>query len=215
MPPSDESALIAEAREGSTAAFEALVRRHDRSVLRLALRLVGSEEEARDIYQETFLRVYRGLGRFRGECSFRTWILRVVTNLCLDHLRRPALRLEQPLLAVPEGDAGGGRPADSGLQVADERPGHDPDRVVRSVETRRRIEAALRRLSPRERLVFELRHYEGLRARDIGEVLETSEETVRNCLLRAHKELRAALGDLREAARQALPGRADPARAGT
>ena len=212
MPPADESALIGEAQRGSTAAFEELVRRYDRSVLRLALRLLRSEDEARDIYQEAFLRIYRGLSNFRLECSFQTWVFRVVTNLCLDHLRRQAVRLEQPMEAPSPADGPRERRED---RVADDRPGHDPDRMLRSLEVRRRIETALARLSSRERLVFELRHNEGLRMRDIGEILETSEETIRNCLLRAHRELRAALGDLREAARGALPERADPARAGT
>lgn len=212
MPPSDESALIGEAQRGSTAAFEELVRRYDRSVLRLALRLLRSEDEARDIYQEAFLKIYRGLARFRRECSFQTWVFRVVTNLCLDHLRRPAARLEEPFGAPSPADGSRERRED---RVADDRPGHDPDRVLRSREVRSRIETALTRLSSRERLVFELRHYEGLRMRDIGEILETSEETVRNCLLRAHQELRVALGDLRETARGMLPEHADPARAGT
>src|SRR6266852_5804104 len=74
--------------QGSAAAFEELVRRYDSDVLRLALRSVRSEEEARDIYQEAFLRTFRTLGGFRGECSFRTWLYRIVTNLCLDHARR-------------------------------------------------------------------------------------------------------------------------------
>jgi RNA polymerase sigma-70 factor (ECF subfamily) len=212
VPPADESSLIGEAQRGSTAAFEELVRRYDRSVLSLALRLVRSGDEARDIYQEAFLRIYRGLGRFRQECSFQTWVFRVVTNLCQDHLRRPAARLEEPLGAPVLSDAPHGRRED---RLADDRPGQDPDRMLQSGEVRRRIEAALERLSPRERLVFELRHYEGLRMRAIGEVLETSEETVRNCLMRAHRELRSALGDLRGTVRGALHGRIDPARAGT
>jgi RNA polymerase sigma-70 factor, ECF subfamily len=187
--PPDDRALIEDARKGSSAAFEELVRRYDREVLRLALGLLRSEEDAREVYQETFLRVYRSLRDFRGESSFPTWVFRIVTNLCLDHLRRSgARRAEQE----------GRRESDRALtEPADGDPARDPERALASREVRHRIEAALDRLSPRERLVFEMRHYQGLRLRDIGTLLETSEETARNCLFRAHRDLRQALGDLR------------------
>jgi len=84
----DDSALIRQAQQGNTAAFEELVRQYDRAVLRLAIHLTGSPEDGQDIYQEAFLRAYINLARFRFECSFYTWIYRIVTNLCLDHLRK-------------------------------------------------------------------------------------------------------------------------------
>src|SRR5580700_11000962 len=84
----DDAALIREAQLGNTAAFEELVRQYDRAVLRLAIHLTGSPEDGQDIYQEAFLRAYINLARFRFECSFYTWIYRIVTNLCLDHLRK-------------------------------------------------------------------------------------------------------------------------------
>src|SRR5436309_3135064 len=86
--PPDEARLIGEAQRGSAVAFEELVRRYDSGVLRLALRIVRSEEEAREIYQEAFLRTFRTIGEFRGECSFGTWLYRIVTNLCRDRARR-------------------------------------------------------------------------------------------------------------------------------
>src|SRR5438270_13943042 len=90
----DARAVVAEAQAGSRAAFEELVRRFDRAVLRLALNLMKRPEDARDVYQEAFLKVYRNLHRFRFECSFYTWLYRIVTNVCLDHLRRRQARPE-------------------------------------------------------------------------------------------------------------------------
>src|SRR6476620_6247606 len=90
-----DSELIRSAQRGDRAAFEALVRQYDHAVLRLALHLTGSEADAQDIYQEAFLKAYRHLGNFRFECSFYTWIYRIVTNLCLDHLRRRKTRKEE------------------------------------------------------------------------------------------------------------------------
>src|SRR5437899_8276746 len=94
LPNLDERALVAEAQAGSRAAFEELVRRFDRDVLRLVLNLMKRPEDARDVYQEAFLKVYRNLHRFRFECSFYTWLYRIVTNVCLDHLRRRQARPE-------------------------------------------------------------------------------------------------------------------------
>jgi DNA-directed RNA polymerase specialized sigma24 family protein len=94
LPELDERALVVEAQAGNRAAFEELVRRFDRDVLRLALNLMKRPEDARDVYQEAFLKVYRNLHRFRFECSFYTWLYRIVTNVCLDHLRRRQARPE-------------------------------------------------------------------------------------------------------------------------
>src|SRR3974390_841496 len=90
----DERVLVEQAQAGSRVAFEELVRRYDRDVLRLALNLMKRTEDARDVYQEAFLKVYRNLHRFRFECSFYTWLYRIVTNVCLDHLRRRQARPE-------------------------------------------------------------------------------------------------------------------------
>src|SRR5260370_11101895 len=94
LPHLDERCIVAEAQTGNRAAFEELVRRHDRDVLRLALNLMKRPEDARDVYHEAFLKVYRNLHRFRFECSFYTWLYHIVTNVCLDHLRRRQARPE-------------------------------------------------------------------------------------------------------------------------
>jgi RNA polymerase sigma-70 factor, ECF subfamily len=186
----DELVLIRRAQEGDRPAFDVLVRLYDQEVLRLVRRVVGSPEEARDLYQEAFLKVYRSLCHFRQEARFSTWLYRVVMNVCLDYLRRRSTRKE---VAVPP--AAEGEP-EYFQTVPEERPTLDPERAVQSKEIARRIEAALRGLNPRERMVFEMKHYQGLRLRAIGEICHTSEQTVKNCLFRATQKLRAELGDL-------------------
>ncbi len=95
-----EMDLIREAQAGSRVAFDTLVRQYEHQVLRLALHLTGSEQDAEDIYQEAFLKAYRYIGNFRFECSFYTWIYRIVTNLCLDQLRRRKTRREDHAVVV-------------------------------------------------------------------------------------------------------------------
>ena len=185
----DERALVRRAQQGDRAAFDELVRLYDRKVLQLALRVVRSEEEAKDLYQEAFLKVYRSLPKFRFQSSFSTWLYRVVMNACLDSLRRQKARRESPA-------PGGNGEEDFFPTVAEERPSSNPERVLQANQIRQRIDTALTRLNPRERLVFELRHYEGLKLRAIGEMCDTTEETVKNCLFRATKKLRGELQDL-------------------
>jgi RNA polymerase sigma-70 factor, ECF subfamily len=188
--PMEETALIRAAQAGDHAAFEQLVRAYDQSVLRLAMNLLRSPEDAHDIYQEAFLRVYRNLNSFRFDCSFHTWLYRIVTNLCLDQMRKRKVRKEEgTVLATAEG------PLDRMDAVPEERVDGDPQRHLFSGQVRRRIKEVLGELTPRERMVFELRHYQGLRLRKIGEVLGTTEEAAKNCLFRATQKMRAALGD--------------------
>ncbi len=192
----DERALVAEAQAGSRAAFEQLVRRYDRDVLRLALNLMKRPEDARDVYQEAFLKVYRNLHRFRFECSFYTWLYRIVTNVCLDQLRRRQARPEDqaPEVSGARHDEG---VTDFFERQREHRPTLDPERRLVGKEIQARITAAMERLSPRERIVFEMKHYQGVKLRAIGEALGTTEETVKNSLFRATRKLRSQLGGLR------------------
>lgn len=189
--PMDEEALIRAAQAGDHDAFERLVRQYDRGVLRLAINVLRSEDDAYDIYQEAFLRVYRNLGSFRFDCGFQTWLYRIVNNLCVDFLRRRRVRRTEP--AMIEGEDG---TVDRLASVPDSRGESDPQRTLLSQEVGDRIQTVLAGLTPRERMVFELRHFEGLRLKEIGESLGTSEEAAKNCLFRATRKLRSALGGL-------------------
>jgi RNA polymerase sigma-70 factor (ECF subfamily) len=196
LPNLDDRALVAEAQVGNRAAFEELVRRYDRDVLRLALNLMKRPEDARDVYQEAFLKVYRNLHRFRFECSFYTWLYRIVTNVCLDHLRRRQARPEDQS-PEPKGGYQDEGIADFFERQREHRPTLDPERTLFGLEIKARIALAMERLSPRERIVFEMKHYQGLKLRAIGDALGTTEETVKNSLFRATRKLRHELGELR------------------
>ena len=186
----DEAALIRAAQAGDQYAFEKLVEAYDQNVLRLALNLLRSPEDASDVYQEAFLRVYKNLHTFRFDCSFHTWLYRIVTNLCLDHLRKRKVRREEtPTVETADGTV------DRMEIVAEERVEGDPQRRLLTQQLGSRIQEVLTELTPRERTVFELRHYQGLRLRAIGEMLGTTEEAAKNCLFRATQKMRAALGD--------------------
>lgn len=186
--PLDETGLIRAAQGGDGDAFERLVRAYDQSVLRIAMNLLRSPDEARDVYQEAFLKIFRNLRQFRFDCSFHTWLYRVVTNVCFDHLRRRKVRKEDSTVVETADGL-----VDQVTQIEEDGPAANPERQTWNRELSAGIAAALQELTPRERMVFELRHYEGLRLRAIGEILGTSEEAAKNCLFRATQKMRTRL----------------------
>src|SRR6266516_435084 len=134
-PKVEEAELIRAVQRGDQSAFEALVRSYDQSVLGLAINLLRSPEDARDAYQEAFLRVYKNIHSFRFDCSFYTWLYRIVTNICLDHLRKRKIRKEEP--AMVETSDG---PLDRMDGFEEESAHADPERSFWNRELKQRIE---------------------------------------------------------------------------
>jgi RNA polymerase sigma-70 factor (ECF subfamily) len=192
----DDRVLIERAQSGDREAFEELVHRYDRDVLRIALNILHKPEDARDVYQEAFLKVYKNLHRFRFECSFYTWIYRIVTNVCLDQLRRRSSRPEDQAPELAQQSNGESSAGDFFDRQQEQGAASNPERRLMGQEIGRRISTALEQLTPRERMVFEMKHYQGLKLRAIGEVLGTTEETVKNSLFRATRKLRLQLEGL-------------------
>jgi RNA polymerase sigma-70 factor (ECF subfamily) len=184
-----EDLLIREAQGGDHAAFAQLVHAHDEAVLKLALRITGSQSDAQDIYQEAFLKVYKKLDCFRFECSVSTWIYRIVTNVCLDHLRKNRNLRESSSVKVNAD----GEEFNLLNQILDDRTAHNPQQQLMRHELSARILSALERLTPRERMVFDLKHFEGMKLRAVSETLHVSESAVKTSLMRATQKLRLQL----------------------
>ena len=183
--------LVEQAQHGDREAFEQLVYRHDRDILRLAFHMLGNREEAQEVFQETFLKAYRSLARFRSESSFYTWIYRIATNVALDRLRKRQ-NLREEISYEADTESNPDRPA---LKDTLEEKSYqsNPERRLYGREIGQKIHQALQTLSEKERLVFELRHYQGLRLRMIGDIMGSTEETAKNYLFRATQKLRAYL----------------------
>jgi RNA polymerase sigma-70 factor (ECF subfamily) len=182
-----ECILIREAQDGNHSAFEQLVHAHDRAVLRLAFRITGSQSDAQDIYQEVFLRAYKKLGGFPSECSFSTWIYRITTIACLNYLRQ-----NNREHSAREVKLGGNNQWSLLNDASNEGSATDLEQRLR----RERIEQilfALQRLTPRERMVVELKHFQGLKLRTVSEILDISDRSVATSLFRATQKLRFSL----------------------
>jgi RNA polymerase sigma-70 factor, ECF subfamily len=187
-----ECSLIREAQAGNHAAFAQLVHAHDEALLRLAFRITGSHCDSQDIYQEVFLKVYRKLNCFRFECSFSTWLSRIVTNACLDHLRKSRVRRENSTISVDiEGEK-----HDLLDQISDDRYAHNPEKEYLRSEMSTGILCALQQLTPHERNVFDLKHFQGMTVRAISEALDMPEKSVKISCVRATRKLRLQLAQI-------------------
>jgi RNA polymerase sigma-70 factor, ECF subfamily len=189
--PSDEE-LVETFQGGDAAAFEVLVRRWDRRIQGLIYRVVGGEEEARDLCQETFLRAYRGLGTFKKEARFSSWLYQIALNVSRDRLRRRRLRNHVSLDELTEESEA--RWAQAGPNALD---------LVESRDLSRAVAVAVAALPEEQREVIVLKEYEGLTFQEISQVLDVPLSTVKTRLYRGLGQLRLHL--TRQGIRSAVP----------
>jgi RNA polymerase sigma-70 factor (ECF subfamily) len=168
---------IRRAQTGDPSAFEVLVRRHQLRALRVARNLVADADEAQDLAQEAFLRVFRSLDRFDFEHEFSTWLYRIVTNLAIDHLRRR--RVARSTSAGTEEDG-------SGFDLVDDSA-PAPERRMDAAETSARVRACIASLAPHFQTVLVLRELEGLACTEIARIVGATHVTVRWRLHRGRK----------------------------
>jgi RNA polymerase sigma-70 factor (ECF subfamily) len=186
-PEPDEGFLVARARRGDAAAFEDLVRRHQRRVYAVALRIVRAHDVADDVSQEAFVRAWRSLDRFEAGRPFAPWVCRIAANLAVNHVRSPRARED----GLPEGHG--------------ETPAADPGPLdaVLDAEAGRVLDAAVAALPAEQRAVFVLRAVEEMSYDAIAEALSLSPGTVMSRLFRAREKLARALAPyLGDAARR-------------
>ena len=174
----EERELIRRAQAGEEAAFAELVHAHQRRAFGIARSLVASEEDARDLAQEAFLRVFKNLERFDFRHPFATWLHRIVTNLAIDHLRKRRLVLAG---SGGEGDEGGGE-----LELEDESQELPSDRLE-AIETAALVREVIESLAPHFQRVLVLRELEGLACTEIAEIVGATHVTVRWRLHRGRK----------------------------
>ncbi|MBZ0199249.1 MAG: sigma-70 family RNA polymerase sigma factor [Ignavibacteriaceae bacterium] len=187
----DDFELIQKANNGDTIAFEELIYRHDRNVLSIALKYTRNEDDAKDVYQEVFLRVFKGLKNFKFKSEFSTWLFRITVNVCLTYKSKLS-RHETIPLGANENDDDEYSPGNS--IAADESS--SPENILLGNEIGERINNALDTLSPKQKLVFTLKHYEGYKLKEIALMLDITEGTSKKYLFEAVHKLRVQLVEL-------------------
>jgi RNA polymerase sigma-70 factor (ECF subfamily) len=189
----EDRALVERAQKGDPqqrrVAFQQLVQRHQRRAFAIAIGLVRDENDAREVVQEAFLRVYRSLDKFQGGSSFFTWLYRIVTNLAIDLMRKPARReaelFDNPSVA-DDADA---------FPFVSKIDGADPMDVVRRKQIAERIQSALDELPPYHRAVILMREVEGMSYHEMAEAMQVSKGTIMSRLFHARQKLQRALAD--------------------
>ncbi|HLP16328.1 MAG TPA: sigma-70 family RNA polymerase sigma factor [Bacteroidota bacterium] len=181
--------LITKAQHGDIAAFEELIFRYDKNVLGIAAQFVHSAEDAKDIYQEVLIRVFKGLPKFRFQSEFSTWMYRIATNVCLTHTSGRQKHKHHSL------DESGDESDEHHRQLSPVIVSADPqpDEAMMNEELAGQVRTALGYLSPQQRLVFTLKHYQGLKLRDIASMMQCTEGTVKKHLFTAMQRMRKHL----------------------
>jgi len=181
--------LINKAQNGDEFAFNELVCRYDRSVLSLALKYVNDRDDAKDIYQEVFIRVFRGLKKFQFKSEFSTWLYRITTNVCLTFIKAGK---KQTMLRINN---------DMETEAIDNITGVDdksnsPEEFLLRNEFTTNVNEALEKLSPKQKMIFILKHFEGYKIREIAPMMDCSEGTIKKYLFEANHKLRSHLSKI-------------------
>jgi RNA polymerase sigma-70 factor (ECF subfamily) len=175
--------LVERATQGDTDAFNLLVKRWERAIYALAYRVLGRDEDARDVCQEAFMRAYRGLGRFKGQAKFSSWLYRIALNLCRDWLRRERRAV---VVQPPEDEELGERALVDPINETVE------DLILRR-DLGRAVSKVMATLPADQRVVIGLKEYHGLTFREIAELVECPLSTVKTRLYQGLAELRRQL----------------------
>jgi RNA polymerase sigma-70 factor (ECF subfamily) len=189
----DEEELVRRARADDPAAVDQLIRRYQKKVYSIAYQMSGSDpEDARDCAQEALIQVFRNLARFEGRSRFSTWLYRVVVNTCLDARRRRRRWLQMIFTRRPEKQDGAD--ADPGLDhLPAPEDGTDPVSTVSGEELKRDVADAMRRLSDKQRTVFQLKVFQEMSIPEIAAATGMAEGTVKSHLFRATQSVRDQL----------------------
>ena len=182
---STDEELVARSMGGDLDSFNQLVLRWERPIYALAYRVIGREEDARDVCQETFMRAFRALGGFKGQAKFSSWLYRIALNLCRDWIRR---QRRQPIAQAPEG-------VDLIDLAAEDAPTESIENLVARREVGRAVQRAMAILPEEQRTAIILKEYHGLTFQEIADLLDCPLSTVKTRLYQGLSVLRRQLAD--------------------
>lgn len=187
----NEKQLIEQCRKGDVSAFEHLISLYDKKVYNIALRMLGNKDDASELAQEVFIRIFKSIKKFRGESLLSTWVYRITTNMCLDELRR---RKKASFVYIDEGVSF--NDSELELQLPTDAPG--PQETVERIELKTAIEKALHILSEEQRMVIVLRDIQGFSYKEIARILRIPSGTVKSRVSRARTALKKVLQEKME-----------------
>lgn len=184
----DDNTLIQKARSGDTGAFEQLLYRYDRHVLNIAYSFRNSEDDAKDIYQEVFIRVFRGLKNFQFRSEFSTWLYRITTNVCISYKRKENRHNLDSLDESVFEDEG------ASVKLSDLIEGDSSaDNLAINSDYSKYINSAIETLPAQQKMAFTLKYYQGYKVKEIADMMQCAEGTIKRYLFNAVNKLREEL----------------------
>lgn len=181
----DEQELLTRVREQDPAAFQVLVDRYKRQIYYLGLDLTGNHHDAEDLAQDVFLKAFQSIRNFRGDSRISSWLHRIAVNAHIDSKRKKSTNMT---VSYDDPDDDPGR-----FPAPEDSVTNNPQRKLEASRVQEDIELALQGLTPRERMVFVLRHYQDLALKEIAEAMDVSEGTVKSFLFRAIRKLQKSM----------------------
>ncbi len=185
--------LIKRAQKGDQLAFEQLIYRYDRQVVNIAMSFRNSEDEAKDIYQEVFIRVYRGLKNFKFKSEFSTWLFRITTNVCISYKSKKDRNAHDSIDKTVSKDEDEIRAVSDFIESED-----DVSKTLENKEKGEQISKALEQLPAQQKLAFTLKHFDGFKIKEISEMMQCAEGTVKRYLFNASRKMREQLKEVLE-----------------
>lgn len=189
---SDDLEIVNRAQKGDSVAFEQLVMKYDRHVLNIAYGYRNNQDDADDIYQEVFLRVYKGIKNFQARSKFSTWLYRITVNVCIEFKRKEKVREHESLdneVGDDENTFAYAATIDSGLST---------DKEVLDSEMNEIINSEVEKLPQQLRMAFTLKYYQGLKIKEISNMMNCTEGTIKGYLFTSSRKLRKKLKPILE-----------------
>jgi RNA polymerase sigma-70 factor (ECF subfamily) len=182
-----DNELVINARSGDSSSFEVLVHRYDKMVLQLALKYSGDSDTAKDIYQEVFINVYKGLKNFQFKSEFSTWLFRITSNVCISYKLKEKKNMRLSIDLDDNAEQVSLIPADQNSS---------PEQQLINKDSVKKINEALQFLSPNQKMSFLLKHYEGYKIKEIAKMMDCKEGTIKKYLFEAVRKLRVQLAEI-------------------
>lgn len=181
-----EKELVRKSKEGDVEAFEELIRSYEKRIYNIAFRMAGDRDDAFDIAQEVCIRIFRSIGKFKGNSSFSTWVYRITSNVCIDEMRKRRSNVIPLAVASDDGEYE--------IPIADE--GKLPDEILESREISDAVRSCILELEPEYRMIIILRDINGYTYDEISKVLDVNMGTVKSRLNRARGMLKTKIKNM-------------------
>ncbi|MBC8181647.1 sigma-70 family RNA polymerase sigma factor [candidate division KSB1 bacterium] len=186
----DEELLIRKAQRGNIAAFEELVKRYEDKVMSIIFNMLNDAEDARDVYQDVFMKVFLTIKKFRFQSKFYTWLFRIAVNTSINYRKKRTSQQKETLENYIEENK-------HDAEITIQNNSDNPEKHLLDMELGKHIQRSINLLSPKQKAVFVLRHYHGYKLAEIAEILNCAEGTVKNYLFRSLQKLKKELKEFR------------------